>query len=46
LRNALKILNLPASITTLEIMDKRAEQLSVDQFIELTKQIEKSGEVR
>jgi 16S rRNA (adenine1518-N6/adenine1519-N6)-dimethyltransferase len=46
LRNALKILNLPASITTLEIMDKRAEQLSVEQFIELTTQIEKSGEVR
>jgi 16S rRNA (adenine1518-N6/adenine1519-N6)-dimethyltransferase len=46
LRNALKILNLPASITSLEIMDKRAEQLSVDQFIDLTTQIEKSGEVR
>jgi 16S rRNA (adenine1518-N6/adenine1519-N6)-dimethyltransferase len=43
LRNALKILNLPASITELNIMDKRAEQLSVTQFIELTKLIEKEG---
>lgn len=44
LRNALKSLNLPASIYKLEIMDKRAEQLSVEQFIFLTKEIEKSGE--
>lgn len=46
LRNALKILNLPPSITSLEVMDKRAEQLSVDQFISLTKQIENKGELR
>ncbi len=43
LRNALKSLNLPGSIYKLDIMDKRAEQLSVDQFIFLTKEIEKSG---
>lgn len=41
LRNALKILNLPPSISTLELMDKRAEQLSVEQFIFLTKEIQK-----
>jgi 16S rRNA (adenine1518-N6/adenine1519-N6)-dimethyltransferase len=42
LRNALKNLNLPAEISALEIMDKRAEQLSVDSFIELTLLIERS----
>jgi 16S rRNA (adenine1518-N6/adenine1519-N6)-dimethyltransferase len=36
LRNALKPLNLPASILALPIMDKRAEQLGVEQFISLT----------
>jgi 16S rRNA (adenine1518-N6/adenine1519-N6)-dimethyltransferase len=40
LRNALKILNLAAEITVLPIMDKRAEQLSVEDFISLTKLIE------
>ncbi len=44
LRNALKSLNLHSSIYKLDIMDKRAEQLSVEQFISLTKEIEKSGE--
>jgi 16S rRNA (adenine1518-N6/adenine1519-N6)-dimethyltransferase len=44
LRNALKILNLPPSISRLDLMDKRAEQLSVEQFIFLTKEIQKSGE--
>ncbi len=44
LRNALKSLNLPASIYKIEMMDKRAEQLSVEQFTFLTKEIEKSGE--
>jgi 16S rRNA (adenine1518-N6/adenine1519-N6)-dimethyltransferase len=44
LRNALKNLNLPASIYQLAIMDKRAEQLTVEEFISLTKEIEKSGE--
>jgi len=43
LRNALKPLNLPAAIAALPIMDKRAEQLSVDQFISLTFQIEHAG---
>ena len=40
LRNALKPLNLNASVYALPIMDKRAEQLSVEQFISLTKLIE------
>jgi 16S rRNA (adenine1518-N6/adenine1519-N6)-dimethyltransferase len=40
LRNALKPLNLNAAIYALPIMDKRAEQLSVEQFISLTKLIE------
>lgn len=40
LRNALKPLNLPTSLTSLPIFDKRAEQLSVEQFIELTEKIE------
>jgi 16S rRNA (adenine1518-N6/adenine1519-N6)-dimethyltransferase len=44
LRNALKSLNLPPSIYSLDIMDKRAEQLSVDQFIFLTQEIEKTSE--
>lgn len=42
LRNALKNLNLPAGISSLEIMDKRAEQLSVEEFIALTLLIERS----
>jgi len=44
LRNALKILNLSPSIYRLDMMDKRAEQLSVEQFIFLTREIEKSNE--
>jgi 16S rRNA (adenine1518-N6/adenine1519-N6)-dimethyltransferase len=40
LRNALKNLNLSQEIVKLEIMDKRAEQLSVNSFVELTKAIE------
>jgi len=40
LRNALKNLNLPAEISALEIMNKRAEQLSVEEFISLTVLIE------
>jgi len=44
LRNALKILNLPPLIYKLDIMDKRAEQLSVEQFISLTTEIEKLSE--
>lgn len=44
LRNALKNLNLPAAVYQLDVMDKRAEQLSVDDFINLTNQIEKEGQ--
>jgi 16S rRNA (adenine1518-N6/adenine1519-N6)-dimethyltransferase len=44
LRNALKPLTLDASIYALPIMDKRAEQLAVEQFISLTKLIQKRGE--
>jgi 16S rRNA (adenine1518-N6/adenine1519-N6)-dimethyltransferase len=43
LRNALKPLNLPAQVSALLIFDKRAEQLSVEDFISLTLLIEKSG---
>ncbi len=43
LRNALKPLNLPATVSVLPIFDKRAEQLSVEDFISLTSLIE-SGE--
>jgi 16S rRNA (adenine1518-N6/adenine1519-N6)-dimethyltransferase len=42
LRNALKNLSLAAEIVALPIMDKRAEQLSVQDFIELTALIEAS----
>ncbi|MEP2667587.1 MAG: 16S rRNA (adenine(1518)-N(6)/adenine(1519)-N(6))-dimethyltransferase RsmA [Cyclobacteriaceae bacterium] len=42
LRNALKSLNLPASITSMKLLDLRAEQLSVADFVFLTQQIEKS----
>jgi 16S rRNA (adenine1518-N6/adenine1519-N6)-dimethyltransferase len=50
LRNALKSLNLPASLTKGhasslgDLLDKRAEQLSVEQFVLLTKTIEESRE--
>lgn len=44
LRNALKNLNLPASVYQLPVMDKRAEQLTVDNFISLTQEIEKASE--
>lgn len=40
LRNALKPLDLPESIRSSKTLDKRAEQLSVKEFIELTLQIE------
>lgn len=36
LRNALKALNLPEKIYKLDILSRRAEQLSVDEFVELT----------
>ena len=44
LRNALKNLNLPGSIYALPVMDKRAEQLSVNDLVLLTQAIEKEGE--
>mgnify|MGYP002783512028 FL=1 len=40
LRNALKILAFPPDVYSLPVMDKRAEQLSVEAFIELTRHIE------
>lgn len=42
LRNALKNLTLASHIVSLPVFDKRAEQLSVEDFIELTQVIEKS----
>jgi 16S rRNA (adenine1518-N6/adenine1519-N6)-dimethyltransferase len=42
LRNALKNLNLAAEIAALPLLDKRAEQLSVNEFQNLTLLIEKS----
>ena len=42
LRNALKPLELNEDIRKLEILDKRAEQLTVDEFVRLTKIIEES----
>ncbi|MCG8308169.1 MAG: 16S rRNA (adenine(1518)-N(6)/adenine(1519)-N(6))-dimethyltransferase RsmA [Cytophagales bacterium] len=40
LRNALKPIFLPIELTREKVFDKRAEQLSVDDFVELTKKIE------
>ncbi len=40
LRNALKGLNLPAEVTVLPVLDQRAEQLSVADFVALTQTIE------
>ncbi len=42
LRNALKRINLTEQIRELPVLNKRAEQLSVEQFIDLTKKIEAS----
>lgn len=39
LRNALKDLNLPDTVSELEVMSQRAEQLSVQEFISLTEKI-------
>ena len=41
LRNALKPLNLPTQITELELLDRRAETLSVNDFVGLTNEITK-----
>jgi 16S rRNA (adenine1518-N6/adenine1519-N6)-dimethyltransferase len=43
LRNALKPLTLPASVLALPLLDKRAEQLSVADFVSLTTRVEQSG---
>lgn len=40
LRNALKTINLPEELKSLEILDNRAEQLSVNDFVYLTKRVE------
>jgi 16S rRNA (adenine1518-N6/adenine1519-N6)-dimethyltransferase len=42
LRNALKNLNLAAEVSSLPLLDKRAEQLAVDEFELLTRLIEES----
>ena len=42
LRNALKNLNLAGTVSSLPLMDKRAEQLSVEDFVHLTSLIEDS----
>ena len=39
LRNALKGLNLPENVIGLEVMNKRAEQLTVQYFVDLTNQL-------
>lgn len=44
LRNALKPLNLPIAVSALPVFEKRAEQLSVDDFISLTSLIEQARE--
>jgi len=41
LRNSLKTFNLPYNLKASSIFDKRPEQLSVQEFIEITSQIEK-----
>jgi 16S rRNA (adenine1518-N6/adenine1519-N6)-dimethyltransferase len=43
LRNALKILNLSKSLRENKVFDKRAEQLSVTDFVSLTKMIQADG---
>ena len=42
LRNALKELNLPETLTAQEVFDRRAEQLSVQDFIDLMEKIEEA----
>jgi 16S rRNA (adenine1518-N6/adenine1519-N6)-dimethyltransferase len=44
LRNALKSLNLPAFMQALPVLDKRAEELAVEDFIMLTKLMGKNSE--
>jgi hypothetical protein len=40
LRNALKTLNLPGQIVEMQVLDRRAEQLTVEEFIELSSKID------
>jgi 16S rRNA (adenine1518-N6/adenine1519-N6)-dimethyltransferase len=46
LRNALKHLNLPGPVSSMDMMDKRPEQLTVEDFISLTRSIQQSEGVR
>ena len=46
LRNALKHLNLPGPVVAFDLMDKRPEQLSVEDFIFLTRSIQQGEGVR
>lgn len=46
LRNALKNLNLPPEISTMPLLNKRAEQLPVEEFIHLTSKIEEHRAIR
>jgi 16S rRNA (adenine1518-N6/adenine1519-N6)-dimethyltransferase len=46
LRNALKHLNLPQAVAASEMMDKRPEQLSVEEFISLTRSIQSHEGIR
>jgi 16S rRNA (adenine1518-N6/adenine1519-N6)-dimethyltransferase len=46
LRNALKHLNLPGSVSSMDMMDKRPEQLTVEDFIYLTRSIQQGEAVR
>lgn len=43
LRNALKPINLPASVQNDPVLSKRPEQLSVDEFLSLTNKLERHG---
>jgi 16S rRNA (adenine1518-N6/adenine1519-N6)-dimethyltransferase len=43
LRNALKVLGLPEQVISDPVLDKRAEQLSVDDFVDLTNKIMEKG---
>ena len=40
MRNALKPINLPEQMLNQPILDKRAEQLSVNEFVNLTNEID------
>ncbi len=46
LRNALKAINLPPEVVKLDLLDKRAEQLSVDDFVSLTLKTEGAWKIQ